>query len=189
MQDPDLVDLFVVPLNRANITYMVTGSVASSIYGQPRLTNDIDLVVALTASDAVKIQQSFDTKDYYIPPIETVEAERRRPAYGHFNIVHHLSAFKADFFLVGSDTWTARALERRQKEVSVSGETIWIAPVEYVILNKLKYLRDGGSVKHISDISEMIQVQNADIDMEFLLDEIGNLGLYGEWERIKKITP
>ena len=49
MQDPDFIYLFVAPLESAGITYMITGSVASSIYGEPRNTFDIDLVVLLQA--------------------------------------------------------------------------------------------------------------------------------------------
>ena len=46
----DLLSLFIEPLERLNLDYMITGSVASMLYGEPRLTNDVDLVLDLLSS-------------------------------------------------------------------------------------------------------------------------------------------
>lgn len=181
---PDLITLFITPLNRIGVTYMITGSVASSIYGQPRLTNDIDLVITLSAADAARLHHAFDSDAYYIPPLEVIEAERQRSSYGHFNLIHMDSAAKADLFLVGDDSWTSRAVERRRQERAPTGEPIWIAPPEYVILNKLRYLREGGSEKHRSDIQDMLSVLDTDLDRAFLLAEVHALGLLKEWESV-----
>ena len=57
---PDLVSLFVEPLNRLGITYMVTGAVAAIVYGEPRLTNDIDFVIKLSDDDVLRLAEGAD---------------------------------------------------------------------------------------------------------------------------------
>ena len=49
MTQPDFFSLFLHPLNSSDVPYMITGAVASTIYGEPRLTQDIDLVLDLGA--------------------------------------------------------------------------------------------------------------------------------------------
>ena len=69
MLPPDLVSLFVAPLNRLGVIYMVTGSVASGTYSHVRFTNDIDLVAMLSDIEATRLHAVFDTSEFYVPPI------------------------------------------------------------------------------------------------------------------------
>ena len=55
MPEPNLFKIFISRLNKLGMPYMVTGAVAIVIYGEPRLTHDIDLVVDLNREDAEKI--------------------------------------------------------------------------------------------------------------------------------------
>src|SRR5882724_13131516 len=75
MPEPELFLLFVGPLNRAGIRYVVSGSVAATFYGEPRLTHDVDFVVFLNANDIQRLIEAFPAKDFYLPPIETILAE------------------------------------------------------------------------------------------------------------------
>ena len=59
MREPELFLLFVRPLNRTGIRYVISGSVAAIFYGEPRLTHDVDFVVFLNANDVQKISASF----------------------------------------------------------------------------------------------------------------------------------
>ncbi|HQQ77175.1 MAG TPA: hypothetical protein PLB01_07450 [Thermoanaerobaculia bacterium] len=68
MPDADLIDLFVAPLNRAGLTYMVTGSVASMLYAEPRFTADVDVVVRVTSPG--ELRKAFSGPEYYCPPAE-----------------------------------------------------------------------------------------------------------------------
>ena len=63
MPEPELFLLFVRPLNREQIRYMVTGSVAAIFYGEPRLTHDVDFVVFLNTADVIRIQEEFPRSD------------------------------------------------------------------------------------------------------------------------------
>ena len=180
---PDLIPLFVRPLNAIGLTYMVTGSVATTIYGEPRLTNDIDLVVVLSSEDVARLSKAFDPTDFYVPPAEIMEIEARRPAHGHFNLIHTATSLKADVYPAGADPLHRWALAGRQ-EIQVGADTVWVAPPEYVIIRKLEYLRDGGSDKHARDIRAMLRELGDGIDRTAILAEVERRGLTTLWRAV-----
>ena len=71
--DSDLFLLFIRPLNRLGIAYMVTGSAASMAYGIPRVTLDIDMVVELTVAQTALLASAFPQQSYYCPPREQID--------------------------------------------------------------------------------------------------------------------
>jgi hypothetical protein len=181
MPAPDPLALFLEPLERIGIPYCITGSVAASVYGEPRLTADIDLVVLLGPGDVPALRRAFPDSDYYVPPDETLRLEVTR-ARGMFNLIHHTSQFKADLYVAGSDPLHAWALAHRRR-IDLGGGGAWIAPPEYVILRKLEYLREGGSDKHVRDVRFVLAATA--VDRAFLDREIARLGLAAEWHRCR----
>ncbi len=184
MPTPDLITLFVAPLNRAGFVYMVTGAVAAIVYGEPRLTNDIDIVLGMAAAEAEWLRAAFDNSDFYVPPADVIAIEAGRALHGHFNLIHTASALKADIYPAGADPLHAWALAKRQS-VNVAGESVWIAPPEYVILRKLQYLRDGGSEKHVGDIRAILRLQPEMRDAPALLTYVNQYSLDQEWGRAR----
>ncbi|MFZ9938058.1 MAG: hypothetical protein ACO3JG_13525 [Luteolibacter sp.] len=183
MQDPDLISLFVAPLEQAGIRYMITGSVASSIYGEPRNTLDIDLVVLLDPTQIPQLPSLFPEEDFYLPPADVIAIESRREAHGHFNIIHHHTGLKADIYLSRNHPALPWALEHTRRVQTPACE-ISIAPPEDVILHKLDFFREGGSEKHIRDIAGIIEQQ--ELDLQFLDHAIKQLGLEPQWQAVKE---
>jgi hypothetical protein len=181
------VALFVAPLNRLGVRYFVTGALAAGMYGEPRLTNDVDLVVELSERDAVNLHDAFDASAFYVPPLDVMLAERSRARHGHFNLIHHETAYKADVYLVGDDPLHRWGLERRE-QVTVDGEPVWLAPPEYVIIRKLQFYRDGGSAKHLRDVRSMVSVLGARIDRAALEEQVAAHGLASEWANVAEIN-
>lgn len=179
MQPPDLISLFVVPLNNLNIPYMITGAVAAVIYGEPRFTRDLDLVIDLRPGDAGRLASAFPSDAFYVPPLEVVEEEAARPLHGHFNLIHHDTALKADCYVVGTDPLHEWAITRRSRQ-DVAGVPVWVAPMEYVILRKLEWHRDSGSARHLDDVRAMLRVSGG-VDHAGLGAWIARLGLEKEW--------
>lgn len=79
MQPLDLVSLFTAPLERCGVPYFVTGSVAALLYGEPRMTHDVDLVLTLSDREIPRVLEAFPESDFYVPPLDVVRIEVRRP--------------------------------------------------------------------------------------------------------------
>jgi hypothetical protein len=169
------------------LRYMVTGAAASIIYGEPRLTHDVDVVVELNEEDAKNIIETFPSEQFYCPPIHIIKLEIRRSLRGHFNLIHHETGFKADIYTVGEDQLHYWAMSRR-RQVQVEGESVWVAPPEYVILRKLDYYREGKSEKHVRDIASIMELSSAQIDLQELQDKIQEYSLEKEWKEAQKLS-
>lgn len=181
---PSLIGLFVAPLNRGGIEYMVTGGLAAIVYGHPRLTLDVDLVIRLPAKSASTFTALWAADEFHVPPVEVVAEESARVGSGHCNVIHNASMLRADVYFVGNDDLAAWALGRRVMRV-VQGEAVQFAPIEYVILSKLRYFRDGGSDRHLRDIARMLEVSGSDVDGPTLEAWVDRLELAEEWARAR----
>ncbi len=181
MRGPELFVLFTGPLDEAGLAYMVTGSVAAMVYGEPRLTNDIDIVLELDRARAAELAALFPAAQFYCPPEEVLLIEAGRPHRGHFNLIHHATGYKADVYLRGKDTLHAWGLSRRRRLDLGEDESMWVAPPEYVIVRKLAFYREGGSAKHIADVRGMLEVSGDSIDMVSIGEWVDRLGLGSQW--------
>lgn len=180
MPQTDLFLIFMRRFNQAGFRYVIGGSVAAIFYGEPRMTDDVDLVVFLNEADIRRLPEVFPRTDFYVPPLETIVTEVARPQRGHFNIIHMNTSFKADVYPTGRDELNAWAF-RHKRPVEYEGETLVLAPPEYVIVRKLEYFREGGSEKHLRDIRGMINVSGAQLDRPALNEWINRRGLQAEW--------
>lgn len=185
MPEPDLIELFVRPLDRLQIRYLVSGSVAAMLYGEPRVTHDIDFVVFLRRSDVGRLAEAFPAPDFYVPPAEVIAVELTRESKGQFNIIHTDSGLKADLFTANRDEFHGWAF-RNAHQYPVSGLTIRLAPPEYVIVRKLEYFREGGSEKHLRDIRGMLQVSGDQINQTDLTQWVQRQRVEAEWRMVRE---
>jgi hypothetical protein len=181
MPQPDLTQAFVRPIEEAGISYFVTGSIAAMHYGEPRLTHDVDLVLTLSAADIQRFCTLFPLQEYYCPPAEVIGLELRRRPFGHFNLIHHDSGLKADCYPNAGDPLHGWAFANRKRVALSEKESIWLAPIEYVIVRKLQYFREGGSQKHVDDIRKMLLVSGDLVDRAFLRSTLAELQLTSFW--------
>ncbi len=185
MQLPEFLLTIIRRLNLTQCPYMITGAAASIIYGEPRLTNDLDLILDLKKGDVPGFAQAFPLEEFYCPPEEVIILEVARPVRGHFNLIHHETGFRADIYLAGKDQLHHWGLTNR-KSVRVEDEAVWVAPAEYVILRKLEYYREGRSEKHLRDIAGMLEVSGAQVDMVWMEEQIAARQLQEEWHAAKR---
>jgi len=78
------------------------------------------------------------------------------------------------------------AISNRRK-FEMEGETIWVAPPEYVILRKLEYYREGGSEKHLRDVVSILNLGPQQLDYELLREKTRSYGLKKEWEEVTRM--
>lgn len=187
MPEANLFLLFTRRLNSLGIRYMVSGSVAVIVYGEPRLTHDVDLVVVLEEPQIARLKEAFPQSEFYCPPSEVIAVEAAREFRGHFNLIHHATGFKADVYLSGRDPLHAWALSRA-KRLEVEGEPLVVAPPEYVIVRKLEYFREGGSEKHVRDIRSILVTSPQLVQRDELERLIRERGLQEEWRRVLETT-
>jgi hypothetical protein len=183
MPAPDEISLFAERLNAIGAAYMITGATAAIIYGQPRTTNDLDVVLALDDEHLPALLAAFSERDFYLPPESVIRAETARGQRGHFNIIHHESGYKADIYLAGNDPLHAWALALRRAIVWTDTITLQVAPPEYVIVRKLEFFREGGSTKHGADVRAILAGTN--LDHAALDLWIARLGLTAVWEEVR----
>lgn len=188
MLSHSILQPFIQPLEDSRILYFVTGSIAAIFYGEPRLTHDIDIVLHLPTVDVQKFSTLFPLTDFYCPPEEVLHIETRRTPTGHFNLIHHTTGFKADIYTDSGDPLHQWAFQNR-KHVELSKHlSTWIAPVEYLIIRKLEYFREGGSQKHLDDIAKMLPQIGSKLDFAFLDAEIRKRMLTSFWEQVSSRT-
>jgi hypothetical protein len=180
MSEGDLFLVFVRAFEALGLTYMLTGSVAATLYGEPRVTHDVDVVLELPPRMVRRFAAAFPIERFYCPPEEVLLQEALRRQRGHFNLIAQDTGFKADVYLANEDALHEAALAFRRR-VSVDGIDLWVAPPEYVIVRKLEYYREGRSEKHIRDIRAMLRISGELIDDSRLSAWIGRLGLQAEW--------
>ncbi len=162
---------------------MVTGSTAGILYGEPRMTHDVDIVVSLAMKDVQPFVDAFPLDEFYCPPDDVLAIEVRRGQRGHCNLIHHATGFKADIYIAFDELHRWGLTHRRTLDLDAL--RIQVAPVEYVIVRKLEYFREGGSQKHVRDIQSMLAVSHDAIDRAVLDELIAKRGLIPEWERIR----
>ena len=182
MAAPSWIELFLGPLERVGVEYMVTGSVAATAYGEPRMTLDVDLVVALDSASAAKLLAAFAESEFYRPPLEVVRVELAREARGHFNLIHHASGMKAYVYIASSDVLHRWGLAHRRR-LRLGSQEVWLAPPEYVIVRKLEFRREGGSDKHPRDVRAML-ASGTPLDREFLAREVDRRELREAWAQV-----
>ena len=184
MPEPDEVSLFVERLNAVGAQYMVTGATAAILYGQPRVTNDLDVVLDLREEHVSAVVQLFPPEEFYLPPESVIRVEKARSLRGHFNIIHHESGYKADVYLAGEDPFHTWAFARRRRIEWTGGLFLFVAPPEYVVIRKLEFFREGGSTKHLIDIAALRK--STELDPAALEEWARKLGVEELWGKVMR---
>jgi hypothetical protein len=170
-------------LERLGVAYQIGGSVASSVYGVPRATMDIDLVADLRP-EHVQPLVAFLQEQYYINPEAIHEALHRRSS---FNLIHLETMVKVDVFVLRERPYDQEAFRRTRRDTLAeeSRREFCLSSPEDVILNKLAWFRMGGEVseRQWNDVIGVLRVQANALDVPYLTHWAAVLGLADLLER------
>ncbi len=169
---------FVERVDKLGIDYMVTGSVAMSVYITARLTMDIDVVVEIRPADAERFSNQF-SDGYYVNPNSI------RRAIDHqsmFNIVSLANSVKVDCIPRKSDEFSKERF-RRRKMATLDGVEFWAITKDDLILAKLIWARESHSEIQFRDISNLM---DSGYDREYVESWRGKLGLNDAWAALNK---
>jgi hypothetical protein len=182
MSQQELLKHVVQALTAAGIEYMVTGSVVSSLQGEPRASHDIDLVV-LMAPDAVrKLVAAFPPPDYYLSEQSMLDAVRQKSM---FNLLRLTDGEKVDFWLLTDGPFDRSRFSRRRVE-AVFGMQLSVSAPEDTILIKLHWAKlSGGSEKQFTDALRVFEVQGGSLDLDYLNRWAKQLAIDDLWQRVQ----
>jgi hypothetical protein len=170
-------------LDALGVAWVIGGSIASSVHGEPRSTQDVDMVVALRDRHVTPFVKQMG-RDYY------VDADAMRLAVvsgASFNAVHFASAIKVAFFVAGGDPFEAERLRSRQR-IAMPNGVLYVDTAEHTLLRKLEWYRRGGEVseRQWRDVHAIARMQSDSLDREHMRLWAGRLGVVDLLERVMR---
>jgi hypothetical protein len=185
MSQPELLKRVVERLAEARFEYMLTGSIVSSLQGEPRATHDIDIVIDIPgpAADAVRtLRATFPEPEYYLDEEAACSAITERAM---FNMIETREGDKVDFWLLTDDPFDRSRFDRRRTE-EFEGTRLPVSRPEDTILMKLKWAAaSGGSERQFRDALRVYEVQHAGLDEAHLDAWAARLGVTALLARLR----
>ncbi len=155
---------------------MLTGSFASAYHGEPRATQDIDLIIAATTEQVRQLAGLLPEDEYYFDIDDALEAVRRQSM---FNVIDLQTGWKLDFILRKPLPFELVKFQRRVS-VDYNGNTLFIATAEDIIISKLEWSKAGESERQLRDVAGILKIRN-DIDRAYIEGWVATLDLGTQW--------
>jgi predicted nucleotidyltransferase len=182
MSQQELLRKVIETLEQIGIDHMITGSVVSSLQGEPRSTHDIDIVVAIQETDIDDLVKAF------LPPTYYLDAEAIKEALSHrsmFNLIDVVEGDKVDFWILTDQAFDQSRFARKYAE-DVFGMRLKVSSPEDTILAKLQWVvKSGGSEKQFTDALRIFEVQCDKLDLDYLNRWVAALGVEELWNRLQ----
>lgn len=175
----DLLGEVISQLDRADVPYMVTGSIASSYHGEPRATRDVDIVIDPAPDALDRLVEGLRIADFYVDPDAAREAFEQR---SQFNAIAE-DATKVDFIVRRDRPFSIEEFGRRQR-ADLLGTPGFIATAEDLILAKLEWWTESGSERQLHDAAGVLSVTRA-VDEPYIERWAKALGVGDAWRHIR----
>jgi hypothetical protein len=179
----ELLRLALDVLDRLQIPYALVGSFASSIWGEPRMTLDIDFVVQLRELHVPALIEAFPENEFYVSrsAIDQAIADA-----GQFNVIHPRSGHKIDFMVLEASAQTPPQIARRIEIDLAAGCPAYVAAPDDIIVAKLRYFLDGGSDKHLRDITGILKRSADLVDVSYVTAWASEHGALQVWTMLQQ---
>jgi len=181
MLQSKLLTLLIEVLDANKIAYMITGSLASSLQGEPRATHDIDIVVQILPGSVPALLKAFPLLIFTYPK----SAQDALLHKSMFNLLDTREGDKVDFWILTNDQFDESRFSRRYA-VEVFGITMFVSTPEDTILVKLRWAKlSGGSEKQFTDALRVFEVQAGELDLSYLEMWSVKLAVQELWQKLK----
>ncbi|MEQ8768606.1 MAG: hypothetical protein RL885_32165 [Planctomycetota bacterium] len=167
-------------LSRWGIPYMICGSVASSVLGEPRMTANIDIVNDPTEEPLLDLVGELEAAGLYA---DADSARAALQARAMFNVIDPVSGFKVDFIIRKDRPFSIEEF-RRRREAEVWGIRALLTTAEDLILSKLERSMKGASERQFRDALGVFVLSMQRLDREYLRIWAGELGLEALLKRL-----
>jgi hypothetical protein len=183
MLQPKLLKNLLVILNKSHIDYMVTGSIVSSLQGEPRATHDVDIVINISESAISALIRAFPPPQYYLTENSIREAIEHKSM---FNLLDTNEGDKIDFWILTDEPFDKSRFARKYEE-NVFDFKMKILKPEDTILSKLRWAQlSGGSEKQFTDALRVYEIQYGKLDLGYLQNWVKQLQVSELWNKLKK---
>lgn len=167
-------------LEEVRVPYMLTGSLAAAFYANPRATQDVDLVIQLTADQIDALVTGFSKAGFYVSPGAAREAFRTR---GLFNVIDPECGWKADL-IVRKDRPFSEAEFGRRRSATLLGLELALTSPEDLVIAKLEWSVLGDSELQRRDLVQLLESVGATLDRKYVDEWISRLGLQSAWRAV-----
>ena len=168
------------------IRYLVGGSLASSLHGIPRATQDVDVVAEIAEKHIAPLEKKLSPGFYFDVKMAGEAIERR----SSFNIIDKEDLFKIDIFVQGLDDLSALEMDRRvmYQLADSNGQSIYVCSPEDIIAHKLYWFKlgEGVSERQWNDAANVIKVQGKRLDLDYCRRVCRARGILGLLEKALK---
>lgn len=179
-----LLETIVTALEAAGIPHMVVGSFASTFHGEPRTTQDLDLVIDPNGPQLEQLLAALDSERFYVDPDVARDALRRRTM---FNVIEIATAWKLDLVIRKARPFSIEEMGRREA-VTILGIAVKIATAEDVIVSKLEWSKASGSDRQLEDVAGILRVRDERLDRAYVERWVDDLQLEGQWQRALELS-
>jgi len=179
----ELLRKVVGVFERLGIPYLVTGSVAAMAFGEPRLTNDIDIVAGIGEKYIKDFVMEFPPDEFYISEEIIREAIYRQ---GQFNVIHPASGIKVDVIIKQDTPFDNSRFGRVHRIYPAESYQANFAAPEDVIIKKMEYYKAGGSEKHLRDIAGILKISGEIVDWDYITAWAKRLDLTEVWDAVRE---
>lgn len=185
MTPAEFIRKAIEALGDAEISYLVTGSIASGYYGENRNTHDVDIVIFVDPDDdrLQTLCSHFPESDFDV----SLEAARDASRHGgQFNVVAQSDLLKIDFMIARRDLYDRTRLFRRKTVQMPDIPEVQMSAPEDVMLKKMQYYKEGGSEKHLRDITGIMNISGEQVDIAYVEHWADELDVRDVWEAIRR---
>lgn len=181
MLQQKLLEKVITFLNNNHIDYMVTGSIVSSIQGEPRRTHIVDIIVVLKNESISMLLKEFESPRYYLNQDSILKAISNKSM---FNIIYTEDGDKIDFWLLTNDDFDVSRFERKVI-MQFQNINLCISTPEDTIVAKLKWSKlSGGSQKPMTDALRVYEINYKNLDLLYINEWVQKLSLQNEWNQL-----
>ena len=182
----EFLKMILVVLDEAGIDYMIGGAVAVWPWGEPRSTQDIDIVIQLGIEHINALSKELEKVEIFLPPDTIMENLNKTRGYLPINAIHGASGYKAEMYLVREEDELRKAAFQRRVKVDFGSEVgeIYIHSPEDLIIYKMLYYSLSQQTKHIRDIGSIIKTIGEQLDYEYIQRWAAEKQLVAIWQEI-----
>lgn len=158
---------FFSKIHRLGLEYAVGGSYASSAWGIPRQTNDLDIVLSLDEKSVYKFISAFK-KDYLLNENELWEALNSHSRYRVFQVIHRREVIKIDIFLAGTDAYSKSEMRRKKRIELLPKLYIDCLAPENIVLRKLDWIKMHPSDRQWNDVIGILETRKNELNKNYM---------------------